>query len=123
VGYKVLYDHIFFRTSGTYKLRIEDDYGRFDEVTVYVGNSGCGSSCPSANTANNLLLETSDTTPDLNQYVSTYITARDGSSRAYNYYGTVNFVVEKKDGLYWYNASSSDYALSPSSSYFASNDQ
>lgn len=121
-AYKNLYDYIYFRTDGTYKVRVEDDYGRYDEQTFYAGNSTCGSSCSNSNSATNFLLDISDATPDLNQSISTYVTARNGTTTAYSYYGTVNFVVESYNGGYRYTASSSDYSLSPSSIYMSSSD-
>ena len=121
-GHKTLYDYIYFRANGTYKIRIQDDYGRYDEETLYVGTSNCGSYCTNTNNADNFLVDINDTTPDINQSLTTYVTARNGTSTASNYYGGINFVVEYNNGGSRYTASSSDYSLSPSSLTMTSSD-
>lgn len=123
-GYVYLSNYLQFYTNGTYKVRVENTVnGAIDDVTIYVGNTSCTSSCNSSNVNNLLysfLVEASDTTPAIDQDITTMITARDGNyNRNYDYQGTVRFYIEKRDSIYgsWYTASSNDYDMSPSSTY------
>lgn len=126
-GYVYLSNYLQFNTSGTYKVRAENTRnGAIADTTFYV-NTSCTSSCwNSSSSISNIGLETSSTNPSTNQYLSTYTTLRDyNNNRVYNYAGTIRYVVEKRDSsnYNWYSASSSDYYLSPTSTYFSTSDQ
>ena len=119
-GYVYLSNYLQFYTNGTYKVRVENTVnGAVSDVTIYVGNSSC-TSCGTNNNVYSFLVEASDTTPAIDQDVTTTITARDNNyNRNYDYQGTVRFYVERRDATYgsWYTASSDDYDMSPSSTY------
>jgi hypothetical protein len=101
--------------------------GAIADTTITVGWSYSCSSCNNNNTtASSFLIDTSTSSPTLNQYITTNITARDYSyNRAYSYQGTVRFTVERRDTIYssWTTASSTDYSLSPTSTYLWYNQQ
>ncbi len=118
-GYVTLSNFLQFYSNGTYKVRVENmNNGAIADTTIYIGTSWC-SSCGS-NTVSSFAVESNTTSPQLNQYINTNITARDyNNSRVYDYQGTVRFTVERRDNYYssWSTASSSDYNLSPTSTY------
>lgn len=123
-GDKTLSDYIYFRTEWTYKVTVTNDRNNTtDQMTFYVGSSSNGWS--TSNTATSFSIDLSDYTPDLSQSISTYTTAKDGSSTAYNYRGTVRYTLEKRDSnsSYWYSVSSNDYSLSPTSTYMGTSQQ
>lgn len=123
-GEKNLSDYIYFRNNGVYKVVVTNDYNSTtDELTFSAGNATC-TSCTN-NNATSFTVDSNVSSLSTNQYITTYTTAKNGSSRSYDYRGTVRFVIERKDDntSYRYNASASDYNLSPTSTYMGSNEQ
>lgn len=119
-GYATLSNYLQFYNNGTYKVRVENtENGATSDVTIYVGGSSC-SWCGNNNSLYSFLVEASDTTPSVNQEITTNITARDNNyNRNYDYQGTVRFYVERRDSTYGsrYTASTNDYNLSPTTTY------
>ena len=116
-GYVTLDNYVRFYTSGTYKIVVENlTTNRSSDIVISVGNTGGSSSTRTESFG----VDTNIASPSLNQYIDTTITARDSNgNRTYDYRGTVNLVVEKKNSgsNFWSSAPSSDYTLSSSSIY------
>ena len=93
-----LENYVRFYSSGTYKIFVENlTTNRSSDIVISVGNAGGSSNTRTESFG----VDTNISTPSLYQYIDTTITARDNNgNRTYDYRGTVNIVVEKKNNPY-----------------------
>ena len=121
-GYKNISSNLRFYYNGNYRLKAVDDNNSsivwYKEFTV-----GWWSASSQNRTVS---VDTNITNPTTNQYITTYTTIKDQYwNRDYNYQGTIRYAVDRRENSYWsrYTASSNDYTLSNTTSYFYTSDQ